>query len=82
MARAGTMTWIPPDEDVGPVTFYVTGNAANFDFTPEEDYIFSGSQPVSGPGSKTASAALLSSSHERRVGGGTNPHVLYSSREH
>lgn len=50
------MTWIPPDEDIGPVTFYFAGNAANGDFFPEEDYIFSGSQTVLGPGSKAGSS--------------------------
>ena len=60
-----TVTWVPPDEDVGPVTFYVAGNAANGNFSPEGDYIFTGSQTVSGPGSN---AGLRSSGRERPVG--------------
>ncbi len=63
-----TMTWVPPDVDVGPVTFYVAGNAANGDFNPEGDYIFTGSQTVSGPVSNAASSARPSSGRERPVG--------------
>ncbi len=62
-----TITWVPPDEDVGPVTFYVAGNAANGDFNPEGDYIFTGNQTVSGPVSN-ASSARPSSGRERPVG--------------
>ena len=32
--------WTAPDADIGPVTFYAAGNAANGDFTPAGDYIY------------------------------------------
>ena len=45
-----TMSWTPPDTDVGPVTFYVAANASNGDHLPSGDYIFTNNQTVSGPG--------------------------------
>jgi hypothetical protein len=47
---AWKVTWIPPDRDVGPVTFYAAGNAGNGDFTRRGDYIFTTNQMVMGPG--------------------------------
>jgi hypothetical protein len=44
-----TMIWVPPDDDVGPVTFYVAGNAGNGDRTILGDYIFTNRQTVLGP---------------------------------
>lgn len=41
-----SMRWIPPESDVGPVTFYVAGNAANGDGDPAGDFIFTTSQTV------------------------------------
>jgi hypothetical protein len=41
-----TVTWIPPDKDIGPVTFYAAGNAGNGDLTQIGDYIFTTSQTV------------------------------------
>src|SRR5260370_32857865 len=35
--------WTPPSADVGPVTFYVAGNAANRDDTPGGDLIYTSS---------------------------------------
>lgn len=46
-----TMTWMPPEEDIGSVTFYVAANAGNGDFTPLGDFIFTANQSVAGPGS-------------------------------
>ena len=35
-----TLKWTAPDADVGPIIFYAAGNAANGDFTPAGDYIY------------------------------------------
>ena len=35
-----TLKWTAPDADIGPITFYAAGNAANGDFTPVGDYIY------------------------------------------
>ena len=35
-----TLKWTAPDADIGPITFYTAGNAANGDFTPAGDYIY------------------------------------------
>ena len=51
-----SMTWTPPLSNVGPVTFYVAGNAADGDFTPFGDYIFTTIQTVLGPGAIVAQA--------------------------
>jgi hypothetical protein len=51
-----TCTWVAPPADSGPVAFYVAGNAANGDFTPYGDHIYTSSDtmlsggPVSGVG--------------------------------
>ena len=53
-----SMTWVPPDTDVGPVTFYVAGNAGNGDGTRSGDYIFLNNQTVLGPGGNFVAHAL------------------------
>lgn len=43
--------WTAPDADIGPITFYAAGNAANNNFAPTGDYIYttqSESTPVVG----------------------------------
>ena len=35
-----TLKWTAPDADVGPITFYAAGNAANGNFIPAGDYIY------------------------------------------
>ena len=35
-----TLKWTAPDADVGPITFYAAGNAANGNFIPTGDYIY------------------------------------------
>ncbi len=35
-----TFKWTAPTNDVGPITFYATGNAANGDFRTSGDYIY------------------------------------------
>ena len=39
-AHSWEFEWTAPDADVGPITFYAAGNAANGDFTPAGDYIY------------------------------------------
>lgn len=39
-AHGWEFKWTAPDADVGPITFYAAGNAANGDFTPAGDYIY------------------------------------------
>lgn len=52
------IAWTPPDTDLGPVTFYVAGNAGNGDGLFSGDYIFVNSQTVSGPGAAVVARAL------------------------
>lgn len=51
-------TWMlsfrPPGGDIGPITFYVAGNAADGDGTPGGDYIFVNSFTISSPGGNHA----------------------------
>ena len=35
-----TFKWTAPTNDVGPITFYAAGNAANGDFSTSGDYIY------------------------------------------
>lgn len=44
-----TVTWQPPDSDVGPVTFYVASVAGDGGHDPAGDYAFQSSQTVPGP---------------------------------
>lgn len=39
-----TFTWTAPNQDVGPVTFYASGNAANSDGNTTGDYIYTTSK--------------------------------------
>lgn len=39
-AHSWEFEWTAPDADMGPITFYAAGNAANGDFTPVGDYIY------------------------------------------
>ena len=39
-ANQWTVEWSAPDADIGPITFYGSGNAANADFGPSGDYIY------------------------------------------
>lgn len=38
--RVFTVEWTPPAEDVGEIILYAAGNAANGDFTPNGDHIY------------------------------------------
>ena len=39
-AHSWEFEWTAPDTDVGPITFYAAGNAANGNFIPAGDYIY------------------------------------------
>ena len=39
-ANSWTFKWTAPSTDVGPITFYAAGNAANADFSAAGDYIY------------------------------------------
>lgn len=39
-AHSWAFEWTAPDADIGPITFYAAGNAANNDFAPTGDYIY------------------------------------------
>ena len=39
-AHSWEFEWTAPDTDVGPITFYAAGNAANENFIPTGDYIY------------------------------------------
>ena len=39
-AHSWEFEWTAPDTDIGPITFYAAGNAANNDSTPAGDYIY------------------------------------------
>ena len=41
--------WTAPDADIGPVTFYATGNASNGNFNPVDDYIYTASEESTPP---------------------------------
>jgi hypothetical protein len=45
--------WLAPDEGIGPVTFYVAGNAANADNSSLGDYIYTTTQTVVQAGANT-----------------------------
>lgn len=44
-----TFNWIAPSTDIGSVTFYVAGNAANANTLVSGDYIYSASQVITSP---------------------------------
>lgn len=44
-----TFQWTAPDADVGPITFYAAGNAANGDFGTAGDYIYTAEEESTPP---------------------------------
>lgn len=48
-SNSWSFTWIAPATNVGDVTFYAVGNAANNQVTPEDDYIYTTSVKVTSP---------------------------------
>jgi hypothetical protein len=49
-----TLIWRAPERDVGPVTFYATGNAADGDGTRLNDWIYSTESTIASPSSPAA----------------------------
>lgn len=44
-----SFNWVAPSSDIGPVTFYVAGNAANANGSDTGDFIYTASQVVNSP---------------------------------
>lgn len=67
--------WIPPDTNVGPVTIFVAGNAANADFTIAGDRIYTRTytlQPAAAAGAvPTIASAVNGASFQPVIGGGS-----------
>ena len=59
--HAWSFEWTAPPDDVGPVTFYAAGNAANNNGNNSGDYIYTTSAlvPLPEPGSTTLGATAL-----------------------
>lgn len=57
-AHSWEFEWTAPDADIGPVTFYAAGNAANGDFTPAGDYIYTTQAESTPPVPVVAGVAL------------------------
>lgn len=48
-SNSWSFTWTAPATNVGDITFYAVGNAANNQVTPEDDYIYTSSVKVVSP---------------------------------
>jgi uncharacterized protein (TIGR03437 family) len=64
--------WTPPATDVGPVTIYVAGNAANGDLTQNGDHIYTAtytlaSQPACQPGAPAISAVQNAAGYQNNM---------------
>ena len=57
-AHSWEFEWTAPDADMGPITFYAAGNAANGDFTPVGDYIYTTEAESTPPVPVVAGVAL------------------------
>lgn len=53
-----TVQWTAPDDDIGPVTFYAAGNAADGTFGPDKDYIYTTSAESTPPIPTVAGVSL------------------------
>ena len=53
-----TVEWTAPDADIGPITFYAAGNAANGDFGITGDYIYTTSEESTPPVPTVAGVSL------------------------
>lgn len=53
-----TVEWTAPDTDIGPITFYAAGNAANADFGITGDYIYTTSEESTPPVPTVAGVSL------------------------
>ena len=57
-ANSWEFQWTAPDADIGPITFYAAGNAANGDFTASGDYIYTTSEGSTPPVPTVAGVSL------------------------
>lgn len=57
-SNSWSFSWTAPAATAGDVTFYVAGNAANNQVTPEDDYIYTTSALVRGPNAAPVFSAL------------------------
>lgn len=53
-----TLKWTAPDTDIGPITFYAAGNAANGNFIPTGDYIYTTQEESTPPVPVVAGVSL------------------------
>ncbi|MCY3549776.1 MAG: dockerin type I domain-containing protein [Candidatus Poribacteria bacterium] len=53
-----TVEWTAPEADIGPITFYAAGNAANADFGITGDYIYTTSEESTPPVPTVAGVSL------------------------
>lgn len=53
-----TVQWTAPNADIGPVTFYAAGNAADGTFGPDKDYIYTTSDESTPPIPTVADVSL------------------------
>ena len=57
-ANQWTVQWTAPNADIGPVTFYAAGNAADGTFGPDKDYIYTTSTESTPPIPTVAGVSL------------------------
>lgn len=57
-ANQWTVQWTAPNADIGPVTFYAAGNAADGTFGPDKDYIYTTSAESTPPIPTVAGVSL------------------------
>ena len=57
-ANQWTVQWTAPNADIGPVTFYAAGNAADGTFGPDKDYIYTTSDESTPPIPTVAGVSL------------------------
>ncbi len=57
-AHSWEVEWTAPDADIGPITFYAAGNAANGNFNPIDDYIYTTQEESTPPVPVVAGVSL------------------------
>ncbi len=72
--------WKAPSTDLGPATFYATGNGANGDHTDFFDYIYSTSITIDGQ-RRTVRVALLTPAGGERFGSGERSEIRWEATE-